>query len=253
MIKFDSVSKSFNSAQKVALKDVSFVVDPGEFVFVTGHSGSGKTTLLKLLLREYQPTQGRILFEDQDLKKLSAGKVAKHRRQIGVIFQDYQLLDDLTVWENIALPLVIAKQNKKEINSRIEELLKLLNLTGYERAFPAQLSGGEAQRIGVARALAIAPKIIFADEPTGNLDQENSLAILNLLKNINQYGTTVIFATHNLELLNHGSQARHLKFQTGELVHDSKPKKVEKKNIDNENQEQSKEEEVLETKQAEES
>ena len=221
MIKFDQVSKSFCRDDKCALIDINFEVDDGEFVFITGHSGCGKTTLLRLLLRELQPTSGKVYFADQDLRRMSARKVAKHRRQVGVVFQDYQLIDDLTVWENIALPLLIAHEKKAEINKRIDELLDLFDLADTKRFFPSQLSGGEAQRIGLARALVTAPKVIFADEPTGNLDDANAYDIVKLLDNINSYGTTVIVATHNLGLVQQVGRARLLEFERGHLISDT--------------------------------
>lgn len=223
MINFVNVSKVFG-VDKIALDQVSFTIDQGEFVFVTGHSGSGKTTALRLLLREYKPDQGEIIFNDQVLNHLSRRQVAQHRRHIGVVFQDYKLLDDLTVWENIALPLTICRQSKGEIETRITELLKMLRLTGRENDFPSQLSGGEAQRVSLARALSVAPKIIFADEPTGNLDEENGETIVGLLKAINKYGTTVIFATHNSSHLQKNPQARHITLDCGKLVYDSSPR-----------------------------
>lgn len=224
MIDFVNVTKVFQP-DKTALDQVSFSIDQGEFVFMTGHSGSGKTTLLRLFLRELKPTEGKIYFNDQDLSELSNRKVAQHRQKVGVVFQDYKLLDDLTVWENIALPLIIARQNKIEIENRINELLKMLKLNGRENDFPVQLSGGEAQRVSLARALSVAPKVIFADEPTGNLDEDNGDTICTLLKAINKYGTTVIFATHNLGFIAKNPSARHLEFDAGKLINDSAPKK----------------------------
>lgn len=222
MIKFDQVNKSFNDHQKQAIVDMTFTINDGEFVFVTGHSGSGKTTLLKLLLKEYLPDNGEITFDEENLNTLAGHKIAELRRKIGVVFQDYQLLDDLTVWENIALPLVLAKKPTEEINTRISELLQLLELTGYEEMFPVQLSGGEAQRISLARALAMGPKLIFADEPTGNLDYDNTQKIINLLQTVNGYGTTIILATHDLSLLDKIPGARRLELDHGHLVKDTK-------------------------------
>ena len=221
MIKFDQVSKDFCHGQKVALEDVSFEIDDGEFVFVTGHSGSGKTTLLRLLMRELQPTHGTVYFDNKNLRRLSRGRVAKHRRKVGVVFQDYRLIEELSVAENIALPLVIAKARRREIDKRVTELLELLGLEGYENVFPSQLSGGEAQRVGLARALITAPEVIFADEPTGNLDAENALELLKLLASVNEYGTTVIMTTHDLSLLSQIANARHMDFRRGRLVQDT--------------------------------
>lgn len=222
MICFDNVTKVFGD-EKVALDKINFTVNSGEFVFVTGHSGSGKTTLLRLLLREYRPTSGSIIFDDQDLGRLSRRKVARHRQKVGVVFQDCKMLDDLTIWENIALPLIIARQSRQEIDTRITELLKMLNLEGRANDFPSQLSGGEAQRACLARALSVAPKVIFADEPTGNLDDDNGETIVKLLRAINKYGTTVIFATHNLRFIDENPSARHLKIDHGRLIYDSSP------------------------------
>jgi len=221
MIKFDQVSKEFCRGDKTALEDVSFEIEDGEFVFVTGHSGCGKTTLLRLLLREFQPTDGAVYFDDRNLRRLSRGKVAKHRRKVGVMFQDYKLIDELNVEENIALPLLIAHEKKREIKRRIGELLALLNLEGYDKVFPSQLSGGEAQRVGLARALVTAPEVIFADEPTGNLDAENAEQLLRLLESVNKCGTTIIMTTHDLSLIDKIPGARHLEFRQGKLVCDS--------------------------------
>ena len=266
MINFINVSKVFG-VDKIALDQVNFTIDQGEFVFVTGHSGSGKTTALRLLLREYKPDAGEVIFNDQVLNNLSRRQVAQLRRQIGVVFQDYKLLDDLTVWENIALPLTICHQSHGEIETRITELLKMLHLTGRENDFPSQLSGGEAQRVSLARALSVAPKIIFADEPTGNLDEENGDTIVNLLKAINKYGTTVVFATHNMNHIHNNPQARQIVLDCGKLIYDSAPKappdkttfspeakedqteiKKEKKTIKNEKQDERVDEDLAETK-----
>jgi cell division transport system ATP-binding protein len=238
MIIFDNVSKFFGDENKVALNGINLTIEDGEFVFVSGHSGCGKTTMLRLLLREYQPDEGEIYYGPDNLRKLSLGKVAQHRRKVGVVFQDYQLLDDLTVWENIALPIIIAKQDKKEIAKRIAELLELLGLTGYGQLFPTQLSGGEAQRVSLARALAIAPEVIFADEPTGNLDDKNSHEIVDLLKSVNEFGTTVVFATHNLDLIKRVPSARLLTLKNGVVINDTAPKrskKEEKKDTEEKN------------------
>ncbi|MFZ1721224.1 MAG: ATP-binding cassette domain-containing protein, partial [Microgenomates group bacterium] len=167
MIIFEAVTKQFPPDES-GVRDVSFEIEPGELVLLTGPSGSGKTTLIKLLLKEYVPESGSIHFEDSDLTSLSAGQIHNHRRKIGVVFQNYRLLPELNIWENIALPLWITGQTEDEIENRVTDLLELVNLPDKAHLFPHQISGGEAQRISIARALANAPSVILADEPTGN-------------------------------------------------------------------------------------
>lgn len=196
MIVFSSVSKSF-ADQPTAITDFNLEIKPGELVVITGPSGAGKTTLMKLLIREYMPSEGEIIFDELKLSQLRRKQVPELRRKIGVVFQDYKLIEEMNVWENIALPLYIAGKKEAEIESRITDLLNLIGLADKALHFPRQLSGGEAQRVSIARALATAPKVIFADEPTGNLDSEASLRITRLLKKINELGTTLLFATHD--------------------------------------------------------
>ncbi|OGJ15818.1 MAG: hypothetical protein A2632_02595 [Candidatus Pacebacteria bacterium RIFCSPHIGHO2_01_FULL_46_16] len=222
MIRFQDVSKEF-SPNNFGLKQITFAVDSGEFVFITGASGSGKTTLMRLIIREYVPTSGEISLFDTQLASLSQKKVSELRRKVGVVFQDYKLLPELNVWENIALPLEIVGQPQLEIESRVTDLLKLIGLTEKPYLFPSQLSGGEAQRVGIARALSLGPELIFADEPTGNLDAENTQAIVELLRKINQLGTTILFATHDSNLTKR-DEVRILKLEAGSLVHDSRAK-----------------------------
>lgn len=198
MITFQNVTKSFGIGEP-ALQDVSFTVEPGEFIFLTGHSGAGKTTIARLLMREYLPTAGNILFEDEDISQIPHSKVHLHRRKIGVIYQDYKLLPELTVHENIELALQIIGTKGEEAESRIRDLLELVQLPDKSDLFPSQLSGGEAQRISIARALATAPGVLFADEPTGNLDPLTTDLILQILFKINDLGTTIIMATHDEE------------------------------------------------------
>ncbi len=221
MITFETITKQFGDGS-YALQDVSFAIDPGELVMITGPSGSGKTTLMRLLTMEYKPTQGEITFFDTPLSQVKSGHVYQHRRQIGVVFQDYKLLPEYNVWENIALPLYIVGKSTAEIESRVTDLLKLVNLTEKAYLFPNQLSGGEAQRVSIARALATGPSVIFADEPTGNLDPETSLSIAKLLKTINELGTTILFATHDLGVLKALADERHIKLDNGHLVKDTK-------------------------------
>lgn len=220
MIIFQTVSKQF-LPESTALKDVSFQIDTGEFVLITGPSGSGKTTIMKLLTKEYSPTDGTITFNGQDLAEIKPSKVHTHRRKIGVVFQDYKLIPELNVWENIALPLSIIGKKESEIESRVTDLLELVSLTDKALHFPKQLSGGEAQRISIARALSTGPAIIFADEPTGNLDKENSLQIAKLLEKINSLGTTVLFATHDHDVIDLFEKHRHITLEKGILASDT--------------------------------
>lgn len=227
MIIFNKVSKRFGDTS--ALENIDFSVNPGELVMITGHSGSGKTTLMRLLTKEYSPSAGDIIFDDTPLSKIGQGKVHHHRRKIGVVFQDYKLLPELNVWENIALALSIIGTHEAEIENRVTDLLDLVKLTDKAFLFPSQLSGGEAQRVSIARALSTAPKIVFADEPTGNLDQETSHSIIELLQKINQLGTTVMITTHNQGVRDILKAARHLELEQGRLKVDSAAKKSEPK------------------------
>jgi len=225
MIRFNDVTKNFGN-ETPALDHVSFEIETGEFVFLTGHSGSGKSTLLKIITKEYIPTSGDVDFDDIALSQIKGGKVHKHRRQIGVVFQDYRLLPELNIWENIALPLEIIGKKSQEIEERVTDLLELVQLTDKAHVFPSQLSGGESQRVGVARALATAPSVLLADEPTGNLDPQNTMTIAKLFNKINELGTTIIFATHDptvLDALNH----RRLNLVRGKISEDTK-EKIEK-------------------------
>ncbi len=196
MIIFENVTKDFGVGEP-ALRNVTFAINPGEFVVLTGHSGAGKTTIARLLTKEYTPTEGSIIFDGTDLSTINRGHIHHHRRRIGVVYQDYKLLPDLTVGENIALALHIIGKKKDEIQQRIQDLLHLVQLPEKEHLFPSQLSGGEAQRISIARALATAPAVLFADEPTGNLDSETAGVIVQILKKVNEVGTTIIMATHD--------------------------------------------------------
>ncbi len=227
MLKFIQVSKQYLD-DKPALENVSFEIDKGELVLITGPSGSGKTTLLKLLTKELEPSAGEIFFGDQDLGKLKRSKIPYHRRKIGAVFQDYKLLPELNVWENIALALSILGHPDNEIEEKVTDLLKLVGLADKAYLFPHQLSGGEAQRISIARALSTAPQIIFADEPTGNLDAENSLIVAKLLRKINELGTTVIVTTHDPVVIKYLSFAHKMTIDKGTLFDESAKKPVKK-------------------------
>lgn len=219
MIRFSTVTKVFGGP-KPALEDVSFEVAKGEFVFLTGQSGSGKSTLLKIITKEYIPTSGEVEFDSVPLSKLRGSKVHHHRRKIGVVFQDYRLLPELNIWENIALPLEIMNRPKHEIEERVTDLLELVQLVDKAHDFPSQISGGESQRVGIARALATAPSVILADEPTGNLDPQTTMMIAKLFNKIHELGTTIFFATHDNSILSNFPH-RRLHLDKGHLVSDT--------------------------------
>ena len=200
MIRLDHVSKSYE-AGKPALEDVSIHIDPGEFVFVVGDSGSGKSTLIRLLLKELEPTKGKIYINGQDLKKVTHKKIPMYRRNVGVVFQNFRLLPDRNVYENVAFAMKVVESSNREIKKKVPTMLSLVGLAAKYKSKPSQLSGGEQQRVAIARALVNEPKIILADEPTGNLDSDNTWEIMKLLEEINQRGTTVVVVTHNMEIV----------------------------------------------------
>ncbi len=196
MIHFDKVTKQY-SDDTVALEDVSFSIASGEFVSIVGHSGAGKTTLMKMLLAEEAPTGGSIFFESTNVNKVPRSKVSKLRRRIGTVFQDFRLLPHKTTYENIAFAMEAAGRSDKEIESDVPQVLELVDLGEKLWSFPHQLSGGQRQRVAIARAIINQPDILIADEPTGNLDPINTHEIIQILKKINDMGTTVILTTHN--------------------------------------------------------
>lgn len=219
MIKFENVTKKFGKV--IALKNVSFKIDPGEFVFLIGPSGAGKTTIARLILREFLPTEGKIEIAGLDLGKIPKKKIPQLRRMVGVVFQDLKLLPDQTVFENVALMLRILKENEEKIRQEVGEVLELVGLSEKADFFPAQLAGGELQRVCIARAVVGKPEIIIADEPTGNLDIGTARKIVNLLKKINEKGKTVIMATHNFEIVN-SFQERVIELDKGKIISDKK-------------------------------
>lgn len=199
MLKLQNVSKSFGSI--IALEDINFEIEPGEFVFLTGHSGAGKTTLLRLILRELLPDTGEIYLDDQDITRLKGREVPVLRQQIGTVFQDFKVLPERTVRENVEVALAVIGLPRKEWNDRVEHVLNLVGLLNRINLFPSQLSGGELQRVSLARALVVNPKIILADEPTGNLDWDTADRIMQLFEKINNEGKTIFMATHNQMIL----------------------------------------------------
>ena len=203
MIDFEHVSKQYKHNAKPALEDVNFHVDDGEFVFLLGHSGAGKSTLLKLILREETPTEGRVLVNGQDVARLRRRKIPYLRRQMGIIFQDFRLIPTMTVYENIAFAMHVTNIGHKQIKERVNYMLELVHLEDKAKVYPDLLSGGEQQRVAVARALAHAPKLVIADEPTGNIDPELSLEMMELLERVSEMGITVLVVTHEHELVRH--------------------------------------------------
>jgi len=200
MIEFISVWKEYDRGI-IALQDVSFIVNKGEMVFLTGPSGAGKTTIMRLIIAEKKPTRGRIMISDEDITNINLHQIPYLRRHIGVVFQDFRLLNERTLAENLDLTLVILGYNTKERKRRLLDILTRVGLAHRANAYPQQLSGGEQQRVAIARALATDPMIFLADEPTGNLDPETAWSIMQNLRQINARGTTMIIATHNYDIV----------------------------------------------------
>lgn len=218
MIKLHGVSKIYSS-DSVALRDVSLNIAAGEFVSVIGQSGSGKTTLTKLLIAEERPTKGSIEIGDWHINKISSSEIPFLRRQIGMVFQDYKLLPKKTVRENVAFALEVAGEKAHRIKQVVPQLIEIVGLSQRSNRYPAQLSGGEQQRVAIARSLAHRPKIIVADEPTGNLDTINTEEIIQILKKINEFGTTILLLTHNREVVNH-LRRRVITLHGGQIILD---------------------------------
>ena len=202
MIDFVNVKKAYPNGT-LALKGVNLHIDDGEFVFVVGHSGAGKTTLMKLLLREEKPTSGKLIVGKYNLTEMSNFRVPYYRRELGVVFQDFRLFPKKTVYENVAFAMEVVGTPRKMIRRRVPAILNTVNLAGKQDSFPNEISGGEQQRVALARALANNPKVIIADEPTGNIDPKMSLEIMNLLIKINKLGKTVIVVTHEKNLVDY--------------------------------------------------
>ncbi|MBQ9862800.1 MAG: cell division ATP-binding protein FtsE [Lachnospiraceae bacterium] len=218
MIVLNNVSKSYQAGVQ-ALSNINIRIKKGEFVFVVGDSGSGKSTFIKLLLRELVPTTGSIYILDYNLNKIKHRKVPKFRRNIGVVFQDFRLLKDRNVYENVAFAQRIIEVPSAQIRKNVPKVLATVGLAGKYKVKPGRLSGGEQQRVAIARALVNKPSIILADEPTGNLDPKNSMEIMKLLEEINEKGTTVIMVTHNKEIVN-AMQKRVITLNKGVIISD---------------------------------
>ena len=219
MITFDNVTKIYEKGQNPAIDHISLNIEKGEFVFIVGNSGSGKTTLIELMLKELSPTSGKITINGHNLNRMRSSRIAKYRRGIGVVFQDFRLLKNRNVYENVAFAQRVIEKPNRIIKKRVPEVLTLVGLATKYRSFPNELSGGEQQRVALARALVNRPDILLADEPTGNLDPKNSAEIMELLEEINMRGTTVVVVTHNREIVNK-MKKRVIRLRKGVIVSD---------------------------------
>ncbi len=221
MIIFQNVSKIYknNSHESAALEDVSFTINPKEFVSIVGKSGAGKSTIVKLLIAEEKPSKGRIIFGSYDVNKLKHSELPQLRRRIGVIFQDFRLLANKNAYENVAYALEVAGRLEQDINEFVPQVLEMVGLKDKMYNFPKELSGGEKQRVAIARAMINHPDVIIADEPTGNLDPVNTWEIIKLLLEINKLGTTVLLATHSKEIIN-SLDNRVISLEDGRLIRD---------------------------------
>ena len=218
MISFQKITKIY-PPRVFALKNITFEIEKGEFVSIVGKSGAGKTTLIKLLLREEDPTTGKVLFYNQDISQIPTKELPKYRQKIGVVFQDYRLLESKTVFENVAYAMEVVGAADEDIKRDVPRVLEIVGLEDKFDAFPKELSGGEKQRVAIARALIIRPEVIVADEPTGNLDPYHTKDIIDLLKRINELGTTIILATHNKEIIDR-LRRRVITLDRGKLIRD---------------------------------
>lgn len=219
MLHFEGVTKKFG--QQIAVDNISFKIDKGEFVFLVGPSGAGKTTILRLIIRDILPTNGVIKVDDFDVVNLPSNKIHLLRRKVGMIFQDFKILFDRTVFENVAVALEILGKDSHEIETAAKEILKLVGLWEKRSYFPAQLSAGELQRASIARAVIGKPEVLLADEPTGNLDPKTGWDILKILNEINKQGTLIFMATHNVDVVN-SMDKRVIKVAHGKIIKDQK-------------------------------
>ena len=219
MIRFDNVSKVYARGHRPALDQVTLEMERGEFVFLVGASGSGKSTFLRLVLREERPTSGGVFVAGRDLSRISAWKVPQLRRQIGIVFQDFRLLNNKNVFDNVAIAMQVIGKPRHQVMTTVPETIEMVGLAGKEKRMPHELSGGEQQRVAIARAFVNRPAIILADEPTGNLDPTTSVGIMRLLERINRTGTTVVMATHDDEIVDQ-MRKRVVELVDGQMVRD---------------------------------
>lgn len=219
MIEIQNVSKLYDGSNALALEEMSLTVERGEFLFLVGHSGAGKSTLIKLMFREQLPTKGKIYFEGKNIASYKKHELLEHRRRIGMVFQDYKLIKQKTVFENVAFALEVLGRSPREIRRKVNEALDKVGLSHKADKFPRELSGGEQQRVGIARAIVKNPILIIADEPTGNLDRDNALQLMQLFEKINEEGTTIVIATHAWDLVDR-MQKRVVALTGGKLTRD---------------------------------
>ena len=221
MIDFEHVYKTYetHNDENVALEDINIHIEEGEFVFILGHSGAGKSTFLKLIQMEEKPTEGKVFINGQDLTKIRRRKVPYLRRQMGVVFQDFRLIPTMTVYENVAFAMHVTNIGKKDIKERVNYMLELVHLEDKAKVYPEFLSGGEQQRVAVARALAHSPRLVIADEPTGNIDPEMSLEMMELLERVSEMGITVLVVTHEHELVRRFNR-RTITLKQGRIISD---------------------------------
>lgn len=220
VILFQNVSKAYQKGTR-AIENISFDIHKGEFVFIVGPSGSGKSTLIKLMLREILPTRGKVFVAGRELSRLKRSQISKYRRTIGVVFQDFRLLHDRTVFENVAFAQRVIETPVRMIQRQTPNMLSIVGLSEKHKSYPKELSGGEQQRVALARALVNNPVMLLADEPTGNLDPKNSWEIMRLLEEVNRRGTTVVVVTHNKEIVD-AMQKRVITMKDGTLISDTK-------------------------------
>ena len=221
MIELKDVSVTYDKTKHIALSDVNLEIGTGEFVFVVGKSGAGKSTFIKLLLKELEPSLGQIKIDSRNITQMKKRDIPYYRRKLGIVFQDFRLLSEKTVYGNVAFAMEIVEKSPSEIKDRVNEVLELVGLSHRADYFPDQLSGGEQQRVGIARAIVNKPDFIICDEPTGNLDPNTSKDIMNILENINNQDTTIIMATHDKEIVNY-MQKRVIALSGGKIIKDGR-------------------------------